>query len=76
MIPGIVVARRTVVFAGLFAFCHMGSVTIASYYLPTWFQAIQGVGPLESGVRLLPTVVTQIVVVMVASVLGKSASHH
>ena len=74
MIPGKVVMRRTVVFSGLFAFCHMGSVTIASYYLPTWFQAIQGVGALESGIRLLPTVLTQIVIIMLAGVLGQSMS--
>lgn len=71
MIPGAVVARRTVVFTCLFAFTHMGAVTIGSYYLPAWFQAVQGVGPLDSGVRMLPTVGTQIVVTMTASALGE-----
>lgn len=72
MIPGKVVMRRTMIFSGLFAFCHMASVTIATYYLPTWFQVIQGVGALESGIRLLPIVLTQIVVVTLASALGQS----
>ncbi|KXX76152.1 putative HC-toxin efflux carrier TOXA, partial [Madurella mycetomatis] len=67
MIPGNVIKRRTVVFTCLFAFTHMGALTIASYYLPAWFQAIQGVGPLDSGVRILPTVITQIVSTMTAS---------
>ncbi|KAK4119453.1 MFS general substrate transporter [Parathielavia appendiculata] len=70
MIPGKVVLRRTVVFTCLFAFTHMGALTIASYYLPAWFQVVQGVGPLDSGVRMLPTVITQIVATMAASGLA------
>lgn len=72
MIPGNVVKRRTVVFTCLFASTHMGALTIASYYLPAWFQAVQGVGPLDSGIRMLPTVITQIISTIVASGLGES----
>ncbi|KAJ2902901.1 putative HC-toxin efflux carrier TOXA [Zalerion maritima] len=70
MIPHSVVMRRTVVFAVLFAFCHMGSLTIAAYYLPEWFQAVQGVSPLTSGVRMLPTVITQLITTVIASGLA------
>jgi hypothetical protein len=72
MIPGNVVKRRTVVFTCFFASTHMGALTIASYYLPAWFQAVQGVGPLDSGIRMLPTVITQIISTIVASGLGES----
>lgn len=71
MIPGSVALRRTVVFTCLFASTQMGGLTVASYYLPVWFQGIQGVGPLQSGVRMLPTVITQMVSTMVASGLGE-----
>ncbi|KAL2106344.1 hypothetical protein VUR80DRAFT_6873 [Thermomyces stellatus] len=70
MIPGNVALRRNVVFTCVFAFSQMGGLTVASYYLPAWFQGIQGVGPLQSGVRMLPTVVTQIVSTMLASGLA------
>ncbi|KAK3324448.1 putative MFS transporter [Cercophora scortea] len=70
MIPKSVAGRRTVIFTVLFAASHMGSLTIASYYLPEWFQAVQGVGPLESGVRMLPTIITQLLTTMVASGLA------
>ncbi len=73
MIPPEVVARRTVSFAVLFAFCHMGSLTVAAYYLPQWFQVVQGVDPLQSGIRYLPTVGTQLVMTMTASILGTSS---
>lgn len=71
MIPGNVVLRRTVVFTCLFASMQMGGLFIASYYLPAWFQAIQGVGPLQSGVRMLPTVISQMLATILASSLGE-----
>ncbi len=71
MTPGIVVGRRTVICTSLFAFFHLGAITIATYYLPEWFQAVQGVNPLESGVRMLPVVLTQIVAAGFASGLCK-----
>lgn len=70
MIPPQVVGRRTVLFAVLFAFCHMGSLTVATYYLPLWFQAVEGVDVYQSGIRYSPTVVTQIVMTVMASSLG------
>ncbi|KAI1085696.1 MFS transporter, partial [Whalleya microplaca] len=70
MIPGIVLARRTVTFSVLFSFCHLGSLAIASYYLPEWFQAVQGVSPLESGTRVLAAVLSQIVGTITAGVLA------
>lgn len=71
MIPGRVLTRRTVVFTCLFIFFHMGSLTLSSYYLPEWFQVVEGVDPLQSGVRMLPTVITQIIATSVAGRLGK-----
>ena len=71
MIPGNVALRRNVVFTCAFAFSQMGGLTVASYYLPAWFQGIQGVGPFQSGVRMLPTVITQMVSTMLASGLCK-----
>lgn len=71
MIPGSVVGRRTVIFTIMFAFCHVGSITVAAYYLPEWFQAVQGVGPLQSGLRMLSTVIPQIIATIFASILGK-----
>ena len=71
MIPGKLAMRRTVVFSCLFAAAQMGGLTVASYYLPAWFQAIQGVGPLQSGVRILPTVITQMVTTILSSSLGE-----
>ena len=75
MIPPNVVSRRTVSFAVLFAFCHMGSLTVATYYLAEWFQVVEGVDALQSGVRYLPTVGTQLLMTIVASSLGECHFH-
>ena len=37
------------------------------YYLPIWFQAIKGVSAVQSGIRLLPTVVAQVIASFVSA---------
>lgn len=70
MVPGNVVARRTVTFCVLFSFCHFGSVGILNYYLPEWFQVVEGASPLQSGTRVLASVLSQIVGTLFAGFLG------
>lgn len=72
LIPGSVVKRRAVAIGCIFAFCQLGGLAVMSYYLPEWFQAVQGASPLDSGARVLPSVVSQIVGILVVGVLGKS----
>ncbi|KAI1381779.1 putative MFS transporter [Hypoxylon crocopeplum] len=76
MIPGIVVGRRTVALSTLFSFCYMGCLSIATYYLPEWFQAVQGASPLESGVRILPTVISQILGTMITGGLAPRIKYY
>ena len=71
LIPGSVVKRRTVALGCIFAFCQLGGLAVMSYYLPEWFQAVQGASPLDSGVRVLPSVISQIVGILVVGVLGE-----
>ncbi|KAF4334509.1 major facilitator superfamily transporter [Fusarium beomiforme] len=52
-------------------FCFAGAQFTILYYLPMWFQAVQGVSAAESGTRLLAMVVSVIVVAVIA---GGSAS--
>ncbi|KAI6085989.1 putative MFS transporter [Hypoxylon rubiginosum] len=76
MIPGIVLSRRTVTFSVLFSFCHLGSLAISSYYLPEWFQAVQGASPLESGTRILATVLAQITGTISAGILSRVIKYY
>lgn len=70
MIPGMLLKRRSITFSVLFSFCHLGSVAIMSYYLPEWFQAVQGLNALESGVRTVTTAGLQIFGTLFAGALG------
>ncbi|OQD83868.1 hypothetical protein PENANT_c015G03846 [Penicillium antarcticum] len=71
MIPGNLLGRRTVIFSVLFSFCHFGSLGIVNYYLPEWFQAVQGTSPLESGTRVLAAMLSQIVGTLAAGILAR-----
>lgn len=59
MIAGKVVMRRTV-----------RSLAIAPHYLPAWFQAIQGIGPLDIIARMLQVVISQLAATILVSSLG------
>ncbi|PYI01624.1 MFS transporter [Aspergillus sclerotiicarbonarius CBS 121057] len=76
MISGNVVARRTVTFSVLFSFCHFGSVSILNYYLPEWFQAVQGATPLQSGTRVLAAVLSQIVRTLSAGIPARRIHYY
>jgi MFS family permease len=52
-IPPRIVTQRSIAGAVWFSFCSGSSMMLFVYYLPVWFQAIQGVDPVESGVRTL-----------------------
>ncbi|RGP68521.1 major facilitator superfamily transporter [Fusarium sporotrichioides] len=51
-------------------FCFAGAQFTILYYLPMWFQAVQGVSAAESGTRLLAMVVSVIVVAVFAGGLA------
>ncbi|KAK7954144.1 MFS transporter [Apiospora saccharicola] len=69
LIPGVIMGRRQVAVACLFAFLQLGSLAVMSYYLPLCFQAVQGVSPLNSGVRVLPSVLPQILALGIVGTL-------
>jgi MFS family permease len=54
MIPPKLFTQRVVFFACLTELFAMGTVYIAIYYLPQWFQIVKGVSPIRSGIMYLP----------------------
>lgn len=53
-VPPRLIKNRQQIAASFFAFCFGGSFFVMIYYIPIWFQAVQGVSPVESGIRNLP----------------------
>ena len=71
MIPPSVIGQKIVYSASITTFCQFGSMTLLNYYLPVWFQVVQHASPTTSGIHLLPTVITQILVSIATGVLSK-----
>jgi MFS family permease len=57
------------IFSTLFAFCLASAISILSFYLPLWFQAIKGASAFESGVMLLPVILGLLAGTLIAGVL-------
>ncbi|KAK4120293.1 MFS general substrate transporter [Parathielavia appendiculata] len=65
-IPGRIIKQRSIA-SGLWAtVCIQSGNYIYIYFLPIWFQAIQGVSAVDSGIRLLPAMLSTVV----ASIFG------
>lgn len=48
---------RTLYISSIYAFFFAGSYFILIYYLPIYFQSVDGVSPMDSGVRNLPLII-------------------
>ncbi|KAF4831657.1 Efflux pump roqT [Colletotrichum tropicale] len=53
LVPPRLIKMRVVIFGAFFGFCIDSAFFTLVYYVPLWFQAIQGVTPEQSGVRYL-----------------------
>jgi MFS family permease len=60
-LPPRILAYRSVTASTWFAFCISGSLTVMVYFLPVWFQAIEGLSAIESGIRVLPLIIALLV---------------
>ncbi|KAH8686944.1 major facilitator superfamily domain-containing protein [Ilyonectria robusta] len=73
MIPLPVVRKREVWTSCLTMMFLFTSVFVASYYLPIYFQSVKGDTPFQSGVNLLPSILSQIVAAVFIGVIGSAA---
>ncbi|KAI1821872.1 major facilitator superfamily domain-containing protein [Xylaria intraflava] len=64
MIGNRIVWTSTVQYVGL-----ISAVFVGTQYLPIYFQSVKGVGPVLSGVYLLPGIVTQLILVILSGSL-------
>lgn len=69
MIPRHVYARRIIWATSLFQFFFAGSYFVSLYYLPIYFQSVDGVSPIASGVRNLPLIITASVFLILTGIL-------
>ncbi|RYP81618.1 hypothetical protein DL769_001919 [Monosporascus sp. CRB-8-3] len=68
-VPPRIVKKRTVWASALYAFTLGSSQFIMIYYVPIWFQAVQGVSAIESGIRNLPLLISSVVLALICGVM-------
>ncbi|KAH8655792.1 putative MFS transporter [Xylariales sp. PMI_506] len=66
MIPFSLLRQRIVWSASVTMFFYFGGLFISGYYLPIYFQAVKDDSALTSGVHILPTIISQVVLSLVA----------
>jgi hypothetical protein len=67
--------NRSMAAASFFAFCLGSAFNIMIYYLPVWFQAVQGASAIESGIRNLPLILSLVIFSIIAGI-GVSVEGH
>ncbi|KAI1384991.1 putative efflux pump [Hypoxylon trugodes] len=68
-VPPRIMKKRTIWASSLFSFGVGSGFFIFIYYVPIWFQSVQGVSAVESGIRNLPMLISVVVFAMGAGVL-------
>jgi MFS family permease len=73
MIPFSMVARRAVWSSCLTIIFFFAAMQLIVYYLPIYFQAVKGVSAMQSGVDLLPSILSQLLGAVLSGVARQSS---
>lgn len=72
LVPLRLFSYRTAILAFVVCLIAPGGVAIIIYYLPIWFQAVLGATPVSSGLRYLPSVISDVL----TSIIGGAIVMH
>ncbi|RYP27926.1 hypothetical protein DL767_007453 [Monosporascus sp. MG133] len=56
-----IITRRSIWAGAVFTFCLAGSMMMIIYFTPLWFQVVQGVSAVDSGIYTLPFMLSLVV---------------
>lgn len=74
LIPFSIIGVRAV-WSGALTHCFLlTNIFCASFFLPIYFQAVQGADPMKSGANVLPSILSQLAVVSMTGFLGEHPS--
>ena len=65
-VPPRILKQRSIAACTIVSLCNGAALIIISFYLPIWFQAIEGLSAAQAGVRLLPFFLSTVVFVIVS----------
>jgi MFS family permease len=75
-VPPRIISNRSIWAGCLYGFCTGATFFLMIYYVPLWFQAVQGVSAVESGVRNLPMLITTILLSIVSGGLVTALGYY
>ncbi|KAK8050265.1 major facilitator superfamily transporter [Apiospora phragmitis] len=67
-VPPRIMRNRSVWTSSFFGFATTAAFFVLVYYLPIWFQAVQGASAVDSGLRNLPMLISVVVASMIAGI--------
>ncbi|KAK3944725.1 putative HC-toxin efflux carrier [Diplogelasinospora grovesii] len=65
-VPPRIARQRTIFASSLFTFCLAGTFFLLSYFIPIYFQAVQGKSALQSGIDSIPLILPNVVGILFA----------
>ncbi|KAH8675576.1 major facilitator superfamily domain-containing protein [Xylariales sp. PMI_506] len=75
-VPAHIIKNRTVWSSSMFAFGVGSAFFLLVYYIPVWFQAVQGVSAVNSGIRNLPMLISVVITSIFAGGLVTALGHY
>ncbi|KAI0376684.1 major facilitator superfamily domain-containing protein [Hypomontagnella monticulosa] len=75
-VPPRIMKQRSIAAATWFGFWNGAGLMALTYYLPIWFQAVKGVSAVESGIMLLPLVLSTVITSLVSGALVSKIGYY
>lgn len=72
MIPLSLIRQRIIWSSCINMACFVGCAFVVTYYLPIYFQAVRNASPTDSGVDMLPQIITNMILTILTGALGKN----
>ncbi|EOO02311.1 hypothetical protein UCRPA7_2176 [Phaeoacremonium minimum UCRPA7] len=76
MIPFSMISQKILWSASVTMFFFLGALFCSNYYLPIYFQAVKNASPTMSGVDILPTILSQVLLAMVSGVMVQTLGYY
>ncbi|KAF3479939.1 azole resistance protein 1 [Arthroderma uncinatum] len=67
-VPPRIIKQRSVACSACYVFHAGGALNVIQYFIPIWFQVIQGVTAFDSGTRILPTTLGTVIFSLIAGI--------
>lgn len=75
-VPGRIISQRSVIVACVATLGIGSNLIIFAFYVPIWFQAIQGKSPQSAGLSLLPLLLPQVITIILSGIFTTKVGYY